>query len=225
MQPLWTVPPIWLGLDAFILGGGPSLKKVNLEPLEKQHVIAVNNAYALGPWGFCFYSDCRWIDQHREPLKNFPGAVVTTCRRHVLDPGVKVLQSVGGRGRLSRDPRMLTWNLSSGAAAINLAYLLGVKKITLLGFDMRLVDGERNFHRDHHYLNRRYDPFPRFLSAFPNIADSLEDAGVEVVNACTGSALTIWPIVNPEDIGLGKPQEERLGHGINAPANGARVEI
>jgi len=93
------------------------------------------------------------------------------------------------------------WNISGGACAIGLAYHFGVKRIVLLGFDMRKVDGKANWHDDYVVPKPfRFNPYSRFLSVFPGIAKDLKRLNVECVNATPGSALTVFPIVKLEDI-------------------------
>lgn len=104
---------------------------------------------------------------------------------------------------ISRDPGQLSWNLSSGACAINLAVHFGVKRIVLLGFDMHKgPSGEKGWHTNRVVLDAKSNPYPSFLKPFPRIAADLAKLGVEVVNACPGSALTVWPIADPREMGL-----------------------
>jgi hypothetical protein len=49
---------IWKNDTAFILGGGPSLSKVDFSLIEHRRVIGVNNAYQLGDWvDICWFGD------------------------------------------------------------------------------------------------------------------------------------------------------------------------
>ncbi len=180
-----------------ILGGGPSLAQVDLSLLAGRHVIAVNNAYKLGPWDVMFFGDGGWLRAERERLVSFTGIKVTVAKEHLDEPGLLVVKRSRGRFGISEDPGVLTWNLHSGACAINLAVHLGVRRIVLLGYDMRKIDGQSNWHADYPPQPPSKNPYPRFLMPFEAIARDLARLQVEVVNATPGSALTAWPIVDP----------------------------
>ena len=193
---------MWPEGECFILGGGPSLRDVKVEQLKNRRVIAVNNAYKLGDWiDVMFFGDCRWLDEHRNALLNFAGLKVTTCERHTSKPGIKVVRRRNTPFGIFTDPGILAWNLSSGASAINLAVHFGVKRIVLLGFDMRKNGDQWNWHND--YAPRRRSgegPYPRFLGPFPHIARDLKQQDVECLDASPGSALDVFPQVKLEDL-------------------------
>ena len=199
---LWVAPPMWSGGECFILGGGPSLRDFDISRLEGKRVIAVNNAYKLAPWiPVLFFGDCRWLASNSAALLHFAGLKVTTCEQHVDKPGIKVIKRRNSPQGLSTDPAILTWNLSSGACAINLAVHFGVKRIVLLGFDMQIVDGNHHWHNDYPKpVNPKHNPYPRFMRTFPVIAEALKRRHVECVNACPGSKLEVFPKVPVEDV-------------------------
>ena len=136
--PLWKVPRLWNRETCYMLGGGASLKLVDVSRLNGSRVVAVNNAYMLGQWDALFFGDCRWYEWHHKGLADFKGLKVTTCTQHRDKPGILAINKKGGRDAgLSADPRTLAWNLNSGSCAINLATLLGASRVILLGYDMR----------------------------------------------------------------------------------------
>lgn len=205
---LWAAPKIWQDGECFILGGGPSLGRVNLEVLKGKRCLAVNNAFKLGDWiDAMFFGDCRWYNWEGKNLLNFAGLKVTTCERHTDKPGIKVIQRHNSPFGISSNPGVLFWNLSSGACAINLAVLFGVKRIILLGFDMKPDGVKHNYHNDYPEadgkITKRQDPgarYVRFMKPFPQIAEDLKRLNVECLNATEGSALTIFPMVRLEDV-------------------------
>jgi hypothetical protein len=191
----------------------------------------VNNAYKLGQWDGMFFGDCRWFKFHVEGLANFAGLKITTCPQHENKPGIKVIQRKGGSSTgLSNDPRFVAWGLSSGYAAINIATLLGSRRVVLLGFDMRKrmvchecdlpFDDEpkcphcnittlpvndnnlrANWHTDHKTGARpNHNPYRRFLAPFKAMVKVSDKLGIEIINATPGSKLTTFPIVDPEEV-------------------------
>jgi len=128
---------MWEKKTVFILGGGPSLNLVDVDRLRGRCVIAVNMAFRLAPWlPAMFFGDAKFYDKVKGHLAMFAGLKVTVHAEHMDKPGILVLKKQKSPEGLSRDPATLGWNLSSGACAINLATLLGAKKIVLFGFDM-----------------------------------------------------------------------------------------
>ena len=80
---------------------------------------------------------------------------------------------------------------------MNLAFHTGVIRIVLLGYDMCQVDGKSNWHGDHPNSN---NPYRIFLKAFDAIKKDADELGIVILNATPGSALTLFPIVDLEDI-------------------------
>jgi len=200
-EGLWRVPALWPKGECFILGGGLSLRDVNLGLLKGRRVIAVNNAYKLGDWiDVMFFGDCRWLNQYGAGLLDFAGLKVTTCEKHLDKPGIKVVKRRNTPHGISRDPGILSWNLSSGACAINLAYHFGVKRIILLGFDMKKNGDKHNWHDDYEPHHSKFNPYGRFMRPFPHIAEDLKRLNVECVNAAPRSALDVFPRVKLEDV-------------------------
>jgi hypothetical protein len=200
----WRVPRIWPGRTVFILGGGPSLKSVDVDRLRGQRVIAVNNAYKLGAWiDVVFFGDLRWMQWHEDGLRQFPGLKVSAHEGHLSALGralgVRVVRKKNSPEGIFKDPALLAWNANSGACAINLAVHFGAKRIILLGFDMHKVDGQNNWHSEHKNAPT-HDPYMKFLARFPAIAESLKRLGIECINATPGSALTAFPIVDPAEV-------------------------
>ena len=199
---MWMVPKLWPGGECFILGGGPSLRGFDIEQLKGRRVIAVNNAYKMANWiDVMFFGDCRWWNVHAKNLLNFAGLKVTTCAQHLDKPGIKVIKKRNSPTGISNDRGIVTWNLSSGACAINLAVHFGVKSIVLLGYDMK-KDGEaHNWHNDHvNSKNLKRNPYQRFMRNFPAIAESLRRTHIKCVNANPDSALEVFPKVCLEDV-------------------------
>lgn len=200
---LWEVPRLWPDGECFIVGGGPSVKHIDVDALKGRRVIAVNMAYKLGNWmDVLFFGDCRWLKDNTKDLLSFAGLKITTCEQHRGKLGIKVVRRRNSPPGLSSDPKTVIWNLSSGACAINLAAHFGVKRIVLLGYDMKSREKEHHWHNYYQSARsgKRYDPYTRFMKQFPSIAEALKKRKIECVNACEDSALKVFPVVRPEDV-------------------------
>ena len=83
---------------------------------------------------------------------------------------------------------------NSGAQAINLAYLLGARRILLLGFDMRRAAGTpSHWFGEHPPALNRPNTYERWVQGMWRMAYDLSEAKVEVLNGCHDSALPHWP--------------------------------
>jgi len=206
---IWKAERLWADETAVILAGGPSLRGFDATVLYKPgwRVLAINDSWRIAPRCACLYfSDPAWfIDQ----LRRLPWDLTVTVnfsdvlyKRMLVNgsfrdefgdhPQVRQLKFTGQTG-LEKDPAGLRHGSNSTYAAMNLAYHLGVKRIVLLGLDMRLVNGRSHWHDE-----PRPDGFAgvlkdSMLPMFQHLVEPLNDAGVEVINATPDSALTCWP--------------------------------
>lgn len=230
---LWTVPKLWDGGECWIIGGGTSMPRqfhipldiINqvstgklpytaylpyLEPLKDKHVIGINNAYRLGSIiDVCFFGDCSWYLVHRIALASFDGLKVTCCNRFRQRSekemeGIKYLaKDKQVNHGISTNPQCVAWNNNSGAAAISLAHHLGVKRIYLLGFDMKLDNDKRfsHWHGSHNHAKKNFvPPFARHLKGFPSIAKHAQNLGLEIINTNPDSAIKEFKVVQVDEI-------------------------
>lgn len=189
------------GDKVFILGGGPTLLEcLDGTIINDYPVIGVNLAYTLGDWvDVCWFGDAKFYWWNRGGLQTFPGMKITYNRglkhgnRSVRgQPGVRVVGRGKGRG-LDMRPGMVSWNASSGGSAISLAAQMGAKTIILVGYDMRVVDGKKNW-KPHEKEDTKLDPYANFMRPFDKIAKDARRLGIRIFNATPGSALTHFPI-------------------------------
>ena len=203
----WNIPKLYLGKTVLILGNGPSLPKlVTPKLLNKYPTIGVNDAGFLDGVDILFFGDAKWWRIRGHKMKGFCGLMVT-YNRHPEGLGGASYPSnilmVGHKSGSGICPinSLIKFNRSSGAAAINLAYHLGAKQVVLLGFDMRQINGKKNwFDREWESDNTRNMSYEKFLQPFPQIAYDAECLGLDVVNATPNSALTNFPSIEVGDL-------------------------
>ena len=216
----WKVPRMWEGGVCFILGGGPSLNLINFDLIKDRRIIAVNNAYGAPdlsvdpkpnrnsanhkprpytprPWvDVCWFGDGRWYPWHRTSLKRF-GGLIATCEAKWKGKDRVMCLHRGKPAGIDHRPRYISWGKCSGNSAINFAYHTGVKRVVLLGFDMRRVEDSANWHDDHPAPKK--DPYERFIKPHDVIAKDAEKHGLQIINCTPGSALDHYPIMALED--------------------------
>lgn len=205
-----------------IIGGGPSLRGVDLEALRGLvHCVAVNATAMALPW--CDVAVTHDVNHLAERFHGFGGPVVAG-----VSPEFMV-----HRGRLRRVEyrrRVVTDRLSeldgvlhsgghtSAHTALGYAYLLRPRRIVIFGMDLTAFWGpDEYWHDKADQFNRRgfedrrqragferWEQYRRVkLTDAPNIFAStlpqLRRQGVEVVNASLESTVECFPKVTPQD--------------------------
>lgn len=213
----WTVEPTWRGLPAVILGSGPSLCHAQLERVraarqaDRIRVIAINNGYECAPWAdILYFCDIKWWTWHRARAgyRSFAGEKVTleNLELQQAEPTLRCLRnytrpaSAVGQGLCTHPDGVHTgWN--SGYQAINLAVHKAAALQILLGFDMKAAPGGRlHWHPDHPVVDGPGVFADKMLPCFTALATDLAHAGVRVLNATPGSALTVFPMVELDQV-------------------------
>lgn len=174
-MPIWIPTREWDNQKAFLIGGGASLKSFDFNRLKGLNTIGCNDAFRLGPeiCKICLFGDKSWWYKTKEELAGFKGRVVSGSSTVLEDATEEWLLKIPrknhglgipGEGRIA-------WNYSTGAMAVNLAFLLGAVKIYLLGYDLCRLHATHW----HHYRNRitNNKSYMRFQRGFNTLAMGL----------------------------------------------------
>jgi len=196
---MWERP--WTDQDAFIIGGGSSLKDFDFQLLRGRNTIGCNDAYRLGEdiCHICMFGDATWFHKIRADLmQNFKGPIchVAPSLSKLKMPGVVSLRrmSVG-----LWDGEQIGWNFSTGASAINLAINLGATRIFLLGVDLALQKGQSHWH-PHRAHPTKPEIFARFRKGFEHIGNALKlpkYSGVQVFHVTDQASALPWFMTMP----------------------------
>jgi len=195
---LWRAHQEHAGRTFVLIGGGPSLKEVDVTQVKgRAVVITINNAIELAPWSdFHFFGDFRWWRWYGQVFPaDYRGTLLTTSRANLNDGRVRRLER--DYSRFSQDPNKV-YGYDSGMLALNLAALLGAKKIVLLGYDMAFPNGESHWHPDHETPSDEDNYIKKFAPAYAPAVAHLQEARVQVVR-CTPSNLSFIPQVSLEE--------------------------
>lgn len=195
---VWKPDPAWTGEDAFLIGGGASLRGFPFKRLEGHHVIGCNDAFRLGAsiCPICHFSDAAWWQKSKHDLLAYGGVMISSA------PSIKNIKEqrfyhVHREKHGLHDGDRIGWNYSTGAAAINLALLFGARRVFLLGFDLQLVNSQSHWHRCHKKVTKE-SSFVRFMRGFDDVFRTLPQVfpGREVINVTNGeSRLNHFPMV------------------------------
>jgi hypothetical protein len=177
---------------------GPSLTPDVADACRGQNIIAVNDAYRLLPFAQMLYAcDAKWWEVHKGcpdfqgekwSSHGLPGRVRHNDKTEVAARyGLHLVAGQDGE-EFSLDPEVITYGSNSGFQAINLALLLGAKRIVLVGFNMQAVNGSRHFFGDHGRGLRNTSSYSNFIRAFERAARKLPPE-IQIVNATPNTAL------------------------------------
>ncbi len=199
MTPIWTVPREWPGETAFIIGGGPSVSEIDLSLLKGRRVIAVNSSFTAAPWAdFLFFADARWWLEYGARTKGFAGRIVTVSKA-LGDKRLLTLNKIKPPPGLATKPTQVAMQRTSLHGAMNLAFHLGVKRIVLLGADMRAAPDGRTHHHKPHKWKVVKGCWDRQIEQLRMCANALAEKNVEVVNCSPVSRIEFWPKARLED--------------------------
>lgn len=228
----WKIPKLWKDGECWIIGGGPSIPRQfgipedvisqvrsrsvgpevyspYLSKIHDKHVIGVNAAYLIGNWiDFIVFGDNGFYKKNEKNLLAYPKPIISCTQKSPANfhSAVKHIarNSRKPKGITLDNPKLVSWNGNTGAAAINVAYHMGAKRIILLGFDMKLdTSYKQHWHAQYATAGRKVTknmnkrlPFHRHLLGFPEIARDAKKAGIEIINVNPDSAIGVFPKVN-----------------------------
>ena len=201
---LQRIKPRWL--ECVVAATGPSLTEAVAQRCQGLRVLAVNDAYRLMPFAEVLYCcDAEWWHLHQ----GCPGFLGEKWSSHSVRPlpendkattaekyGLRLVAGRDGEG-FSMDPGVIHYGSTSGFQAINLALLMGAKRVLLVGFDMHSRNG-RHFFGDHPAPLVNALRYEGTVPEFRRAAESLPP-GIEIINCTPGSALDCFPMVSLED--------------------------
>lgn len=194
----WDPRPEWEGEDAYIVGGGPSLRDFDWGLLRGKNTIGCNSAFLLGVdvVKILVFADWLWWDRiGRRGTEVYGGRVVGCSDKRLEGETCPWLLTMDRKEfGLGRD--CLGFNGNTGSLAINLALILGARRVFLLGFDMKLAEdtAQPNWHELRHQKGEA-SVYKRFLSLFKYVERELPIffPGREVINLNEGSMLECFP--------------------------------
>lgn len=153
-------------------------------------VFGCNDSYRLLPLDVHYACDFPWWREYYEEVAQLkiPGGMWT--QEPAMDKSrFPLLRRIAGCSRpgLSTDQGKIHFGNNSGYQLVNLAYLFGIKRILLCGYNMRVVDGRKHFFGDHPQGLCRGGGYAGFVRNYETMHP--EKYGLEIINATPNSAL------------------------------------
>jgi hypothetical protein len=199
----------WIGETCVIFASGSSVTQEQINYVyrnkSKCKVIAINAMYKKVSFAdilyFCDWKFYKWhaIDNPDSDFIQYHPKWTISHVSHL--PAVINRLKCGEEYGLSKDPSTLNHGSNSGYQCMNFAYLKGVKRIVLVGYDMKAINGKTHCHEPH------FIPTPEYVyenirkkGYFESIATALQEKGVEVINTSMNSALMCFQKTPLEEI-------------------------
>lgn len=212
------------GERCFILGNGPSLSRMDLEPLRHEVTFGLNRIYLLYPkLGFhttyLVAVNRLVIEQCAEDLATLPMPRFLSWRaRHAVGPGegIHVLRTHWQTLGFSADPtRVLYEGATVTYVAMQLAFFMGFRQVVLIGVDHSFTtqgaphrtvtsQGADPNHFDPAYFGKGFRwQLPDLLTselAYALAKRRYEEAGREIVDATVGGKLEVFRKIEFSDL-------------------------
>lgn len=190
------------GQDVFIVGGGYSVRDINLEYLHDKNTVAINDAYKILPNATAlFWCDNSWCGREFDGLKAHKTKQRFHTRKYASTHIAQNIKAPGGATVLNRsddygfDPNVdNVCGNNGGTQCLNFVVNMGAKRIYLIGYDMRddpLKRGKTHWHDDHQ-LVIRHDTYSRlFIPSIVSLNKSIKKRGinVDIINCSQTSAI------------------------------------
>jgi len=180
------------------------LREFDWELLRNVKTIGCNSAFILGAGiiDVLLFADWVWWDKIGLKGTEEFGGIVVACSPRLHNstcPWLHLMERHESKRGLSRTKLSFCGN--TGAMAINLALILGARRVFLLGFDMMLgKENKPNWH-DLRYEGGREEVYRRFIKQMQPIVTTLPTVfpGCEVINVTDRSNLDLFPKVSLEE--------------------------
>lgn len=206
----------WSGRRCFIIGGGPSLKRCNLDGLAGELVIGINRAYELLDPSILYGVDPQlfgWAvlgklgEESRKKFEAYKGFKAWMSLPKTCYPADFSLIGVDSRtDHKIGTTKHLSFKNNSGYGALNLAAAMGVKEIYLLGFDMQGDKrGKQRWWHDGYPLDYGGGIYAKYVKEITGLAPVLAKAGIKVVNLNRKSGLKCFPFGDLRTVLSNKP--------------------
>lgn len=193
-----SIPRLFEGEKAFVIATGPQFNQETVDRIydtDGYRFIGISDCYRLCPFVDFFYAcDTRWWNVHYDKVMEWDGSrngywcTETASKAKWQD--LKLITGSSGNGWSDKQDK-IHYGSNSGFQITNIAYLLGIKTMILIGFNMMVVNKKSHFFGDHPEGLSRNSSYQSFASQFKTI--NYKQAGVTVINTANPTKLDHFP--------------------------------
>lgn len=188
----------WKGRRCFILGGGPSLKEIDLSRLRGELTIGINRALELIDPTMIFSMDARfygWLmagefgsEVTRKYRKSAAWKIWMDTHGYLFGPEVQTIPCPLQAANLSVETGIAR-GTNSGLLALKVALALGASPIYLMGFDMHHEGGRQKWWHDGYKIVQKDEVYSCFLQEMEAFSHISERNGARIINVNPDSAV------------------------------------
>lgn len=199
-----AVSESWKDEWVCIIGGGTSVKDINMDLLHGFLTLGVNNSALILNTDALFSLDYNWIKSSYPQYLNFSGEKYLAMQegnmmKTIKDPQAQYLRRNTLDGLSTNKTAIHGHN--SGYGALNLAVLKGAKRILLLGFDFYKRDGRAHWHEEYPRRPRaRTVLYEGWARKFNTMVPVLNQLGIMVLNCSLHSKIECFPKIESHEI-------------------------
>jgi len=163
--------------NAFIIGGGTSLKGFDLTRLDNEFTIAINHTIEHYPQADCLiFGDKIFLNKTTFDIRTYKGMIFCSegaaysypMQEMIPQDNIFVFETLRDEPVINAK-KGLYHPTSSGMMAISLALQMHAKRIYLLGFDYYKVNGQMHWFKDYdHHKKYHDDKLKKKLKKFKN---------------------------------------------------------
>jgi len=184
----------------FVLASGPSLTQEDAQTAKQcGRVIVVNNTLEMVPDADALFAgDRRWWQVNKDLWKNFDGYKVTKENRNRNSKNDDIY-TVPYKPDGTFSKQHIIFGGNSGQGALTLAYVMGARKIVMLGFDMSVKNGT-HWHGDHQETT---NPNSRRANHWRNHIEKLDKnskVDIDIINASRYTELNAFKQQTLEEV-------------------------
>lgn len=197
------IPIKYENKSAILFATGPSLTEEVVETIrpykDKFVMFGCNDAYTIVDFLDEHYAcDNNWWSHNgekfrevRPELSSWSQAVDT-----VLEPFNVTHIDGAHKEKLSTNNAFIHYGSNSGFQTLNLAYLMGIRRFLLVGYNMRMVGGKKHFFGDHPAPLNKSSPYNQFVNAFKTVQPEIKQL---IINCTPNSALDMFTFMDLEE--------------------------
>lgn len=181
---------------AVLVATGPSLTEAVVDCIYEYRsqlvLFGCNDAYRMFPCLNVHYAcDPQWWDKHYKNCRLLPAQKWTQDEDIAKKYNLNYVEGKFDDG-FSTNSQFINLGSNSGYQQLGLAYLMGIRKAILIGYNMQLGPrGERHFFGNHPAGLRNTENYAAFVQAYRHaVKPSL---GLTVVNCTEDSKLDMFP--------------------------------
>lgn len=192
-----NIPEKYPGEAAVLFATGPSLNKEDIALVKEYHSEGVvrafgcNDAYRVVDYLDVLYAcDYNWWEHHYDKVKETCTAELWTQELNTRKKHNDINYTPGKFApQLSVNPNIIHYGANSGFQLLNIAYLMGIRRFILLGYNMG-INGNTHFFGSHPSgVRKGPSPWPKFIQAFKSVQPKIAKG---IINCTEPSALNFY---------------------------------